>query len=201
MEDVYRQLARHLDRLPAGFPATDSGVELRILARLFTPEEAATALGLTLMPEPPEAVAQRLGVEVVRGSSSRDGAKGLLEMVRECDKSHLVMTPDGPTAVGGGEIVKLLKTGSAYYAPAGAVVDMARAVLLDEKKILPASAYLEGEYGINDLFIGVPVKLGAKGMEQVIEITLTEAESAALQRSADAVRTLVADMKRLGGTS
>jgi malate dehydrogenase len=88
------------------------------------------------------------------------------------------------TRGGGGEIVKLLKTGSAYYAPAGATVDMARAVLLDEKKILPASAYLEGEYGIKDLYIGVPVVLGAKGVEKVIELKLDKDELGMLQKSA-----------------
>jgi malate dehydrogenase len=95
------------------------------------------------------------------------------------------------TRKGGGEIVKLLKTGSAYYAPAEASVEMVEAILKDKKKILPCAAYLEGEYGINGLYIGVPVKLGAKGIEQVIEINLTTDERAALQKSADAVKELV----------
>ena len=94
------------------------------------------------------------------------------------------------TRNGGAEIVGLLKTGSAYYAPASAAVEMAESILKDKKKILPCSVYLEGEYGLNDLFIGVPVKLGAKGAEEVIEITLTETEKAALQHSADAVQEL-----------
>ncbi|MGD8344467.1 MAG: malate dehydrogenase [Desulfobacterales bacterium] len=94
------------------------------------------------------------------------------------------------TRNGGAEIVSLLKTGSAYYAPASAAVEMAESILKDKKKILPCAVYLEGEYGINDLFIGVPVKLGSKGAEEVIEITLTEAEKAALQHSADAVQEL-----------
>ncbi|MGD8963934.1 MAG: malate dehydrogenase [Desulfobacterales bacterium] len=94
------------------------------------------------------------------------------------------------TRNGGAEIVGLLKTGSAYYAPASAAVEMAESILKDKKKILPCAVYLEGEYGINDLFIGVPVKLGSKGAEEVIEITLTEAEKAALQHSADAVQEL-----------
>ena len=94
------------------------------------------------------------------------------------------------TRNGGAEIVSLLKTGSAYYAPASAAVEMAESILKDKKKILPCAVYLEGEYGINDLFIGVPVKLGSKGAEEVIEITLTEAEKAALQKSADAVQEL-----------
>lgn len=102
------------------------------------------------------------------------------------------------TRNGGAEIVGLLKTGSAYYAPASAVVEMAEAILKDKKKILPCAVHLEGEYGINNLFIGVPVKLGEKGAEQVIEIELTEEESAALHASANAVQGLVDDIKRLG---
>ena len=103
------------------------------------------------------------------------------------------------TRSGGAEIVGLLKTGSAYYAPASAAVQMAEAILKDKKKILPCAAYLEGEYGIHDLFIGVPVKLGASGVEEIIEIRLNEDENRAIQHSADAVRELVEDMKRLGG--
>ena len=94
------------------------------------------------------------------------------------------------TANGGAEIVKLLKTGSAYYAPASASVEMAEAILKDKKKILPCSVYLQGEYGIDGLFVGVPVKLGAKGVEQIIEIKLDEAEKAALMKSAAAVKEL-----------
>ncbi len=96
------------------------------------------------------------------------------------------------TRKGGAEIVNLLKTGSAYYAPSAAVVEMVGAILKDKKKILPCAAYLEGEYGIRGLFVGVPVKLGAKGIEQIIEIKLTAEESAALQKSAASVRELVA---------
>jgi malate dehydrogenase len=95
------------------------------------------------------------------------------------------------TRNGGAEIVGLLKTGSAYYAPASAAVEMAAAVLKDKKKILPCATYLEGEYGINDLFIGVPVKLGSNGIEEIIQITLTDEENAALRKSADAVKELV----------
>ena len=95
------------------------------------------------------------------------------------------------TANGGAEIVSLLKTGSAYYAPSAAVVEMIDAIFNDRKKILPCAAYLEGEYGIHGLFVGVPVKLGARGIEQIIEIKLTAEEQAALQRSANAVKELV----------
>jgi malate dehydrogenase len=95
------------------------------------------------------------------------------------------------TRKGGAEIVNLLKTGSAYYAPSAAVVEMVEAILKDKKKILPCAAYLEGEYGIKGLFVGVPVKLGARGIEQIIEIKLTADEKAALDKSAATVRELV----------
>src|SRR6202451_1931700 len=95
------------------------------------------------------------------------------------------------TRKGGAEIVNLLKTGSAYYAPSAAAVEMVEAILKDKKKILPCAVYLEGEYGINGLFVGVPVKLGAKGAEQIIEIKLTAEENAALQKSSGSVKELV----------
>ena len=91
----------------------------------------------------------------------------------------------------GAEIVKLLKSGSAYYAPSAAVVEMADSILNDRKRVFPCSAYLEGEYGINNLFVGVPVKLGAQGVEKIFEAKLTEEESAALRKSATAVKELV----------
>jgi malate dehydrogenase len=94
------------------------------------------------------------------------------------------------TRNGGAEIVGLLKTGSAYYAPSAAAVEMAESILKDKKKILPCAAYLEGEYGLKDLFIGVPVKLGSNGVEEVIEIELTDEENSALQHSAAAVQEL-----------
>lgn len=100
------------------------------------------------------------------------------------------------TRDGGAEIVKLLKTGSAYYAPSAAVVEMVESILKDKKKILPCAAYLDGEYGFQNLFLGVPVKLGAKGMLQVIEIALTEEEKAALAKSAKAVQDLVEVLKQ-----
>jgi malate dehydrogenase len=95
------------------------------------------------------------------------------------------------TANGGAEIVSLLKTGSAYYAPSAAAVEMTEAILKDKKKILPCAAYLEGEYGINGLFVGVPVKLGERGIEEIIQINLTTDERAALNKSAAAVQELV----------
>ncbi len=99
------------------------------------------------------------------------------------------------TAGGGAEIVNLLKTGSAYYAPAASTVEMVEAILKDKKKILPCAAYLDGQYGVKGLYVGVPVKLGRRGVEQVIEIRLTPEEQAAFQRSAAAVRELVDKLK------
>ncbi len=114
-----------------------------------------------------------------------------------------LMAPDRIDALvertrnGGAEIVGLLKTGSAYYAPASAAVEMAESILKDKKKILPCAVYLQGEYGQQGLFIGVPVKLGAKGVEDIIEITLTDEEKQALQKSADAVQELKDLLKTL----
>jgi malate dehydrogenase len=102
------------------------------------------------------------------------------------------------TRNGGAEIVKYLKTGSAYYAPSAATVEIVESILKDKKKVLPCAAYLEGEYGINGLFVGVPVKLGAAGIEKVYEVQLTAAESAALAKSAAAVQELIDVLKQKG---
>jgi malate dehydrogenase len=99
------------------------------------------------------------------------------------------------TANGGAEIVNLLKTGSAFYAPSASVLAMVDAVVLDQKRVLPCSVYLEGEYGHHGLFLGVPAKLGAGGMEEIVQIELTDAERRALGRSAESVRELLAVMK------
>ena len=95
------------------------------------------------------------------------------------------------TANGGAEIVKYLKTGSAYYAPAASAVEMAESILRDKKKVLPCSAYLEGEYGIKGLYVGVPCKIGASGIEKIYEIKLTDEETALLHKSSGAVKELV----------
>jgi malate dehydrogenase len=100
------------------------------------------------------------------------------------------------TQNGGAEIVKYLKTGSAYYAPSSATVEMVESILKDKKKVLPCAALLEGEYGLNGLFFGVPVKLGASGIEKIYEVQLTEAETAALQKSAAAVGELIEVLKQ-----
>lgn len=96
------------------------------------------------------------------------------------------------TKKGGGEIVQLLKTGSAYYAPSAATVQMVEAILKDKKRVLPASVLMEGEYGLRDVFFGVPIKLGAGGVEQIIELPLTEEEQAAVKRSAALVQDSIA---------
>jgi malate dehydrogenase len=98
---------------------------------------------------------------------------------------------------GGAEIVGYLKTGSAFYAPSASVLEMIESIVKDKKKILPCAVYLKGEYGIQGLYVGVPVKLGKKGIEQVIEIKLTDAEKAQLRQSADAVQELVTSLKTL----
>lgn len=97
---------------------------------------------------------------------------------------------------GGAEIVNFLKTGSAYYAPSASIVQMVEAILFDKKEILPCTAYLNGEYGINGLYVGVPVKLGAAGAEQIIELKLNDEELSALQKSADSVKELVDIMQK-----
>jgi len=100
------------------------------------------------------------------------------------------------TRDGGAEIVKHLKTGSAYYAPAASTVEMVESILKDKKKVLPCAAYLEGEYGISEVFVGVPVKLGKDGIEKIYELKLEGAEQAALKKSADAVRELIGVIKQ-----
>ncbi len=101
------------------------------------------------------------------------------------------------TRAGGAEIVNLLKTGSAYYAPAASAVQMAEAILRDQKRILPCAAFLQGEYGVKDLFLGVLCKLGGKGMEEVVEIKLNETEKAGLDNSLAAVKELVTALRKL----
>ena len=103
------------------------------------------------------------------------------------------------TKFGGGEIVELLKTGSAYVAPAAAITEMVEAILLDKKKIIPSAVYLEGEYGIKDLFVGVPVKLGRGGVEEIVEINLSNEEKGEFYKSVDRVRSGVEEIKQILG--
>jgi len=102
------------------------------------------------------------------------------------------------TKMAGGEVVKLLKTGSAFYSPAAAATKMAEAILGDQKRVLPSCVYLDGEFGVNGYYVGVPAVLGANGCERVLEVTLNEEEQAALDNSVNSVTNLVADMERLG---
>lgn len=102
------------------------------------------------------------------------------------------------TKMAGGEVVKLLKTGSAFYSPASAAISMAEAILKDEKRLLPVCAYLNGEFGVNGYYVGVPAILGENGVERIVELTLIEEEKTALDNSVNAVKSLVEDMDRLG---
>jgi malate dehydrogenase len=147
-------------------------------------------------------IAQELGVSVENVTAMVLGGHGdtMVPLVRLTNVSGIPVTELLDQAVidkivertrnGGAEIVKYLKTGSAYYAPSAAATEMVEAILKDKKKILPCAAYLQGEYGIDGLFVGVPCKLGAGGLEQIIEIKLTAEERAALQKSADSVKEL-----------
>src|SRR6266704_3621874 len=147
-------------------------------------------------------IAQELNVSVENVTAVVLGGHGdtMVPVVRLSGVSGIPLTeliaPDKLAAIvdrtrnGGAEIVKYLKTGSAYYAPSAAAVEMVEAILKDKKKILPCAAYLEGEYGIQGLFVGVPVKLGARGIEQILEIKLTAEEQKALEKSADSVKEL-----------
>jgi len=102
------------------------------------------------------------------------------------------------TKKAGGEVVALLKTGSAFYSPASATISMAEAIIYDEKRLLPVCAYLQGEFGVDGYYVGVPAVLGASGIEKVVEFALDEEEQSALDNSINAVKTLVGDMERLG---
>jgi malate dehydrogenase len=148
-------------------------------------------------------IALELGVSVENITAMVLGGHGdtMVPLVRLTSVSGIPLTEliDGPTIDrlvqrtrdGGAEIVKYLKTGSAYYAPSAATVEMVESILKDKKKVLPCAAYLEGEYGINGLFVGVPVKLGARGIEQIYEIKLADDEKAALDKSTAAVKELI----------
>lgn len=152
-------------------------------------------------------IAQELNVSVENVTGVVMGGHGdtMVPVVRLCNVSGIPLTElmdqatidriVDRTANGGAEIVKYLKTGSAYYAPSAAAVEMAESILKDKKKVLPCAAYLEGEYGINGLFVGVPVKLGAGGVEKIYEVKLTAEEQAKLNKSAASVQELVDVLK------
>jgi malate dehydrogenase len=152
-------------------------------------------------------VAQELKVSVEDVAAYVLGGHGdtMIPLIRMATVGGLPLTEVMPadtiskiverTVKGGGEIVALLKTGSAFYAPSAGTVQMVDAIVLDKKQILPCAAYLEGEYGVNGVFVGVPTKLGENGIEEIIEIKLNSEEQAALDKSADAVRELIEIMK------
>ena len=152
-------------------------------------------------------IAQELNVSVENVIGVVMGGHGdtMVPLVRLCNVSGIPLTElmdqatidkiVDRTANGGAEIVKHLKTGSAYYAPSAAAVEMAESILKDKKKVLPCAAYLEGEYGIKGLYVGVPVKLGARGIEKIYEVKLTADEQAKLKKSADSVQELVNVLK------
>jgi len=185
--DAMTQLAMHVSKFPKNRVMGQSGVLDSSRLRTF--------------------VASELGVSVEDVSPCLLGGHGdtMLAIPRLTTVGGIPMTELMPkervdaiverTVKGGAEIVGLLKTGSAYYAPSAATVQMVEAILFDKKKTLPCSVLLEGEYGIKGTFVGVPVKLGAGGVEQIIELKLTDEEGAALKRSADAVQELISIMK------
>jgi len=151
-------------------------------------------------------IAQELNASVRDVQAYVLGGHGdtMVPLARMCTVAGVPITklipPDRIEAIikrtrdGGAEIVNLLKSGSAYYAPSAAVAEMVDAIVLDRKQILPCAVRLQGEYGIKGLFVGVPVKLGARGAEEIIELELTDDERAALQRSAASVKELVGVM-------
>jgi len=181
--DVMTQLALHISKFPRNRVFGQSGILDSARFRTF--------------------IAQELDVSVKDVSACVLGGHGdtMVPITRLCTVGGIPITELLPkekidslverTVKGGSEIVSLLKTGSAFYAPAAAAVQMVDAIILDKKDILPCAAYLEGEYGISGVVVGVPVKLGKNGIEQIIELELTPEEDAALKKSADAVRELV----------
>jgi malate dehydrogenase len=148
-------------------------------------------------------IAQELGASVRDVQAYVLGGHGdtMVPLARMCTVAGVPITKLLPaerieqivqrTRDGGAEIVKLLGTGSAYFAPSASVLQMVDSILLDKKMIMPCAVYLQGEYGITDLFVGVPVKLGAQGMEKIVEVELDEGERALLQKSANAVKELI----------
>jgi malate dehydrogenase len=181
--DAMTQLALHISKFPRNRVFGQSGILDSARFRTF--------------------IAQELNVSVKDVSACVLGGHGdtMVPITRLCTVGGVPITELLPkekinslverTVKGGTEIVSLLKTGSAFYAPAAAAVQMVDAIILDKKEVLPCAAYLEGEYSINGVVVGVPVKLGKNGIEQIIELELTPEEDVALKKSADAVRELV----------
>ena len=187
--DAMTQLALHVSKFPRNRVFGQSGILDSARFRAF--------------------VAQELNVSVNDVSACVLGGHGdtMVPIIRLCTVAGVPLTDLLPkekidglvrrTIEGGSEIVSLLKTGSAFYAPAAATAQMVDAIILDKKEILPCAAYLDGQYGIKGVVVGVPVKLGKDGIEQIIELRLTPEENAALKKSAEAVRGLVELMNLL----
>ena len=185
--DAMTQLALHISKFPRNRVLGQSGILDNARFRTF--------------------IAQELDVSVKDVSACVLGGHGdtMVPIIKLCTVGGVPITELLPkekidslverTVKGGGEIVSLLKTGSAFYAPAAATAQMVDTIILDKKEILPCAAYLEGEYGISGVVVGVPVKLGKNGIEQIIEIELTPEENAALKKSAEVVRELIQVMK------
>jgi len=185
----------------------DAMVQLAWKKSGFPPERVIGMAGLLDSARFRAFIAQELGVSVENVTAFVLGGHGdtMVPLPRYSTVAGIPVTELLPrekidalvrrTAGGGAEIVNLLKSGSAYYAPGAATVEMVEAILKDKKKIVPCAAYLTGQYGVRGLYVGVPVKLGRAGVEQVVEITLTAEENAAFQRSAAAVRELVEKLK------
>jgi malate dehydrogenase len=181
--DAMTQLALHISKFPRNRVLGQSGILDSARLRTF--------------------IAQELDVSVKDVSACVLGGHGdtMVPVIRLCTVGGVPITElmvkkkiDSlveRTVKSGGEIVSLLKTGSAFYAPAAATAQIVDAIILDKREILPCAAYLEGEYGISGVVVGVPVKLGKNGIEQIIELELTPEEDAALKKSANAVRELV----------
>jgi len=181
--DAMTQLALHISKFPRNRVLGQSGILDSARFRTF--------------------IAQELDVSVENVATCVLGGHGdaMVPVTRLCTVGGVPISELLPeekidglverTVKGGGEIVSLLKTGSAFYAPAAATAQMVDAIILDRKEILPCAAYLEGEYGINGVVVGVPVKLGKNAIEQIVEIKLTPEEDAALKKSANAVLELI----------
>jgi len=185
--DAMTQLALHVSKFPKKRVMGQSGVLDSSRLRTFV----ATELGVSVEDVSPCLLGGHGDTMLAIPRLTTVGGIPITELMPKERVDAIVER----TVKGGAEIVGLLKTGSAYYAPSAATVQMVEAILFDKKKILPCSVLLEGEYGIKGTFVGVPVKLGAGGVEQVIELKLTDEESAALKRSADAVKELLDIMK------
>jgi malate dehydrogenase len=185
--DAMTQLALHISKFPRNRVFGQSGILDTARLRTFIAQE----LNVSVKDVNACILGGHVDTMVVIPRLTTVGGVPITELLPQATVDKIVER----TVKGGSEIVALLKTGSAFYAPAAATAQMIESILLDKKRILPCAVYLKGEYGIKDAVVGVPVKLGKEGIEQIIELKLTPEESAALKKSAEAVRELVKIMK------